>query len=324
MTAKSEYKRLRYPYEGIFETTDYLEIQCLDYVSIGGQSVGAGFTTTTSSTVIRQRGELNREKLKTESIINTTYLPIPSNIQDGNSVTFGSSNLDGLTASVLNYVNNRVNAGASIDSLDKIGPFVTNTLSAGVNILADPAVKDYFNRIIAASAANIPFGGNLTASQLLARQTGQVLNPNMELLFEGVNLRSFKFSFKMTPRDEREAEEVRRIIRFFKSNMVPQAVGTYYLKTPRVFQLAYKQGSGDHPFLHKFKQCALTDMSVNYTGEGTYATYGGKLSAPVSMVMDLGFKELEPIYSGDYEENKFGLKDKNRKTEFEKSKGVGY
>jgi hypothetical protein len=65
-------------------------------------------------------------------------------------------------------------------------------------------------------------------------------------------------------------------------------------------------------------------MSVNYTGEGTYATYGGKLSAPVSMVMDLGFKELEPIYSGDYEENKFGLKDKNRKTEFEKSKGVGY
>ena len=322
MTVKSEYKRLRYPYEGIFETTDYLEIQCLDYVSIGGKD-NVGFSTTTSSTVIRQRGKLNREKLKTESIVNTTYLPIPSNIQDGNSVTFGSSNLDGLTASVLDYVNTVTTSGAGIDSLDKIGTFITNTLSTGVNVLSTKEALDYFNRTIAASAANIPFGGNLTASQLLARQTGQVLNPNMELLFEGVNLRSFKFSFKMTPRDKREAEEVRRIIRFFKRNMVPQAT-KYYLKTPRVFQLAYKQGPNDHPFLHKFKQCALTDMSVNYTGEGTYATYGGDLSAPVSMVMDLGFKELEPIYSGDYEENEFELKNENRKTEFEKSKGVGY
>ena len=320
MTAKSEYKQLRYPYEGIFETTDYLEIQCLDYVSIGGQD-NVGFSTSTTS--IRPSGQLNRKR-KAESITNTVYLPIPSNIQDGNSVTFGSSNLDGLTASVLNYVNTATTSGASgIDSLDKIGTFITQTLSAGVEVLSTNEARDYFNRTIAASAANIPFGGNLTASQLLARQTGQVLNPNMELLFEGVNLRSFKFSFKMTPRDEREAEEVKNIIRFFKRNMVPQAT-KFYLKTPRVFQLAYKQGPNDHPFLHKFKQCALTDMSVNYTGEGTYATYGGDLSAPVSMVMDLGFKELEPIYSGDYEENKFGLEDENRKTELEKSKGVGF
>lgn len=323
MTVKSENTELRYPYEGIFETTDYLEIQCLDYVSIGRQDLSKNVGFSTSTTSIRKRGELDRKR-KAESITNTVYLPIPSNIQDGNSVTFGSSNLDGLTASVLGYVNKVTTSGAGIDSLDKIGGFINDTLSAGVKVLSTNEALDYFNRTIAASAANIPFGGNLTASQLLARQTGQVLNPNMELLFEGVNLRSFKFSFKMTPREEREAEEVRRIIRFFKSNMVPQAVGTYYLKTPRVFQLAYKQGSGDHPFLHKFKQCALTDMSVNYTGEGTYATYGGDLSAPISMVMDLGFKELEPIYSGDYEENKFGLEDKNRKTEFEKSKGVGY
>jgi len=319
MTAKSEYKQLRYPYEGIFDTTDYLEIQCLDYVSIGGQD-NVGFSTSTTS--IRPSGQLNRKK-KAESIVNTTYLPIPSNIQDGNSVNFGSSNLDGLTASVLGYVDKVTDDGAGIDGLDKIGTFINDTLSAGVKVLSRTEALDYFNRTIAASAANIPFGGNLTASQLLARQTGQVLNPNMELLFEGVNLRSFRFSFKMTPRDEREAEEVRRIIRFFKSNMVPQAVGTYYLKTPRVFQLAYKQGSGDHPFLHKFKQCALTDMSVNYTGEGTYATY--EKGVPVSMVMDLGFKELEPIYSGDYEENKFGIdKTKERSKSLEETKGVGY
>jgi hypothetical protein len=64
--------------------------------------------------------------------------------------------------------------------------------------------------------------------------------------------------------------------------------------------LTYKKGTQKHPFLHTFKQCALTDMSVNYTGEGVYATYGGTTpqggGTPVSMVIELGFKELEPIY----------------------------
>jgi hypothetical protein len=332
MTTKSEFRQLRYPYEGIFKTTDYLEIQSLDYVSIGGQTE-VGFSTSTESIRgldSRGRGTLNRKK-KVESITDTVYLPIPSNIQDGNSVNFGSSNLDGLTASVLDYVVKTTGESSTqFDSLDKIGTFITKTLQSGLSLFADnPAALDYFNRTIAASAANIPFGGNLTASQLLARQTGQVLNPNMELLFEGVNLRSFKFSFKMTPRDEREAEEVKNIIRFFKRNMVPEA-STFYLKTPRVFNLAYKQGPNLHPFLHKFKQCALTDMSVNYTGEGTYATYGpGENSpggTPVSMVMDLGFKELEPIYSGDYEEN-VGGRDKrvrNSANQPVSYRGVGY
>lgn len=173
--------------------------------------------------------------------------------------------------------------------------------------MLDPDALAYFNRMIAASAANIPFGGNLTASQLLAKQTGNILNPNMELLFEGVNLRSFKFSFKMSPRNPNEAKAVRNIIKTFKRSMSPQVDGNY-LNTPKIFELNYMKGANTHPFLHKFKQCALTDISVNYTGEGTWASYDGDhntpekdgIGTPVSLVMDLGFKELEPIYSGDY------------------------
>ena len=67
--------------------------------------------------------------------------------------------------------------------------------------------------------------------------------------------------------------------------------------------------SGDqpHPFLHVFKTCALTDMSVNYTGDGLYATYGGNEKTPISMVMDLTFKELEAIYDEDYEKIEQGV-----------------
>ena len=123
----------------------------------------------------------------------------------------------------------------------------------------------------------------------------------MELLFDGVTIRSFKFSFKMTPRGKDEMEHVKSIIRHFKKSMTPSSTGSgdVYLSTPKVFELFYMKGNKPHPFLHRFKPCALTDCSVNYTGEANYATYQD--GTPVSMVMDLGFKELEPIYNDDYE-----------------------
>ena len=137
----------------------------------------------------------------------------------------------------------------------------------------------------------------------------------MELLFNGPTLRSFVFQFKMTPRNSDEGEQVKRIINTFKRYMAPKTVpsqsslgGTsrnLYLKIPSVFELTYKQGNQDHSFLNKFKQCFLENVSVNYTGEGTYATYGD--GTPVSMTMDLTFKELEPIYDIDYDDVQSGV-----------------
>ena len=41
------------------------------------------------------------------------------------------------------------------------------------------------------------------------KDTGQVINPNLELLFSGPNLRSFTFNFTLTPRDAEEARIAR-------------------------------------------------------------------------------------------------------------------
>ena len=86
-------------------------------------------------------------------------------------------------------------------------------------------------------------------------------------------------------------------MRSLKRNMAAKSGGTF-LGAPNIFELRYRQGNGDHKFLHKFKPCALTDMAVNYTGENVYATY--RDGTPVSMTMDLTFKELVPIYESDY------------------------
>ena len=146
-------------------------------------------------------------------------------------------------------------------------------------------------------------GANVSPDQILARGTGEILNPNLELLFGGPTLRSFRFSFKMTPRNIDERNQVLNLIRCFKMNMAPKVKGVSIegtmMKTPNVFELRYRSGNGDHPFLNRFKQCFLENMSVNYTADGTYATYHD--GTPVSMTLDLSFKEIEPIYDIDFD-----------------------
>ena len=62
-------------------------------------------------------------------------------------------------------------------------------------------------------------GGNVSPGSVIARSTGQILNSNLELLFQGVNLRTFPFSVTFSPRSLDEAERVRLIIRYLKQTM---------------------------------------------------------------------------------------------------------
>ena len=194
------------------------------------------------------------------------------------------------------------------DSITKVGGELKANVDKTLGNLGGGAgIQDIATKFLTSKAVGA-FGGNVSVNQLLARESGEILNPNMELLFNGPTLRSFRFSFKMTPRSSAEAEQIKLIIRSFKRNMAPKTAaaanksgsrGNFFLKSPNIFELRYRSGNQDHPFLHKFKQCFLTDVSVNYTGEGVYATYED--ATPVSMILDLSFKELEPVYDVDYD-----------------------
>lgn len=284
---------LRYPFTMIDDETDYLEISVKKYARSSNDILSQGGAGANVPSYRLSNNGI-------EQLTGLIHLPMPSNIQDGNSVGYGDESLDTLSAKLgsaaLNIMDTSFDPSggnaAFSNFLTKLGEKIGKE---SANILGNPATKEIAITNLAASAASV--FGNLSANQIFARQQGKILNPNTELLFNGVNLRTFKFSFKMTPRDEDEMVEIKSIIRTFKSNMAPKS-DSFFLNAPNVFDLKYKKGSGSHPFLHKFKTCALTDMSVNYTGENVYATYYD--GTPISMIMDLTFKELLPIYESDY------------------------
>ena len=321
-TAKTQRRGgvLRYPLEALTGTTDYLQINIVEYKRQPNQltrPTGFGANTISSAAGRTTSGSLTRRSLVNGGSI---LLQVPSNVQDGNAVNFGDSSMNTLIGAAAGIVGNVMTTGGEeLAKIQKQG--LSKTLeNFGTGVKDDAqkrfansqglgqAAQDFMNAKLTSSALGI-FGGNVSAQQLLARQKGQIFNPNLELLFDAPTLRSFTFSFKMTPRSQQEAKQCKLIIRSFKQNMAPKANleggqvgGTgIFLKTPNIFELNYKRGGRDHPFLHKFKQCFLTNFGVNYTAEGTHTTYDD--STPVSMTMDMTFKEIEPIYDTDYKDS---------------------
>jgi len=135
--------------------------------------------------------------------------------------------------------------------------------------------------------------------KFMSRATGQIMNPNMELLFTGPSLRDFSFTFLLAPRDHKEAMTVMKIIRFFKQGMLSiRSKSHLFLKAPNTFQLTYQNKGKNHPYLNSFKECALKSCDVNYTPENSYSTYTDGVMTAYSMT--LAFGELEPIYNDDY------------------------
>jgi len=321
---------LRYPLTVFAEGTDYLQIDVQKYTPVfkKGTSTTVMTEVTTKSDRINPKDRKRGKKPTTTKVIPKTtttssyvrganakfrknsyrqseatiLLPIPSNIQDGNAVSYSEDQMNSITAAAVGSISDTI-TNVSIGENVNVGQIFENAAKEG-GMSADVA-KNLATKWAAGKAVSV-FGGNVTVNQLLARQSGQIFNPNMELLFNGPTLRSFRFSFKITPRNREEANQVQTIIRTFKKNMAPKTgEGNAFLETPNVFELTYRKGSSAHPFLHKFKQCFLENIGVNYTSEGTYATYED--GTPTSMTMDLTFKELEPVYDIDYDDDGLGV-----------------
>ena len=176
----------------------------------------------------------------------------------------------------------------------------TNFYGNEDNAINNPSALGQAGLAIGAQELSKFAGVNLSADEVLARTSGKILNPNAELLFQGPVLRDFGFKFLMIARSEDEAEEIRRIIRFFKIGAAPVfSDGPALLGTPNVFQLEYKAGKRNLDTVNKFNEMALRTITVDYAPDGFWSAYQD--SHPVAVVMSLQFSELRPLYRRDHE-----------------------
>ena len=317
---KAKIKSYRYPYDRIENDMDYLRIKVAEYKAPLADGFPKGLSELkltedktkvddsgygVNKSALKQIAESTGTKANRPGLKNPIYqmvLPIPQQISDISAIDWTDGKMNPLEAYGLAATSSIIKQGgqgaieagrAAIDFLNQAGKDL-QTASGNANI-QDALIAAISGQAIGA------LGGNVSANSIIARATGQVLNPNLELLFNGVNLRVFPFTFEFFPRNRNEAVEVRNIIKALKYSMLPSKNGSegVFISAPYVFQLEYMKGNKKHPFLNHFLPMALTNMSVSYTGSNTYSTfYDG---SPTHIRMDVVFKELNPIYKEDHD-----------------------
>ena len=240
-----------------------------------------GVTNNNSSFGGQDRAGMNRK------IVGSIVLPIPAGIADQNNVDWGPNSMGVAQMATMGIADDLLSAKGGDDK-----SAIDNTID-DLSTNSDQ-VKDALRKSLAAAAT----GGNPNA--LLSRTTGQVLNPNMELLFNAPALRPFNFTFQLSPRNSREATNIVKVIRFFKQGMAPtRTESNLFLKSPNTFQLQYlRQNKRQHRFLNMFKECALQSFGVQYTPNNNYSVYKDGSMQQYSIQMT--FTELEPVFNDEY------------------------
>ena len=261
---------LRYPAD-MSDEMNKLQINIREY-----SPKGIGNKKGTFETADRQKGD----------IITSIFLPIPGGIQDQNQVSWGKGDMNALQQAAAQFAVDTITGGAG--GAEK---------SARDIVASIQGQSEELKKLAAAAMAGAASG---LGSGLLTRQTGLIINPNAELLFQGPSMRQFGFSFNMSARSEGEATSIRTIIRALKQGMsVRRSSSGLFLMSPHLFELKYLAGSdAQNPNLNKFKMCAMTGLNVNYTPNQTFMAFENNM--PVAYQVDMQFQELEPIFNDDY------------------------
>ena len=275
---------------------DFIKFTAYKYTPAGFVTVASssGITSATNPGSVSTVGTASAG-----TQIGSVILPIQSGISDSNMVSWGQDEMNAIDAAKAATALRAIGRGGNAESFGAAITSAINTVAEDARAAAEVAGK-YRKEIaiyFAGKAANV--------NNLLARAEGKVVNPNMELLFQGPALRPFTFQFKLSPRDPNEARTVKNIIRFFKKNMAARRGGIadkLFLEAPNIFKIEYVNGSTlkEHVSLPIIKLCALQTCNVDYTPDGQYMTFNDQGASMTSYGLSLQFTELEPVYQDEY------------------------
>ena len=300
---------VRYPHDmRIAEAEDFVMFDFYDYKppfqrkkslnDVGGESY-ANLTL----------GDYNASGFSGEYFKDKAYPQIlmymPQDIQDAFSAKWEGKKFGQITTGIITAAGQEGN----INKLKSAGDTLDNALKKSMVEAGASIVSGLAKKIT---------GDTISANDLFAGISGVVRNPNVEVLFQNMELRTFDLTFKMSPFDDQDSLRIESIINIFKKAMLPQyTLGTDvsvfnqkndglqagFIQVPKVCAVNFMRGSGRNRFLPRYKMCAITDVNVNYTPDNVYATIDRNM--PVATELKISFMETKLVFSEDVEERGF-------------------
>lgn len=291
----------RYPKDAAMgKESDYVLFEFYKYQP-PFQGINRASTTAGSSGLAAYNQSATDESLYTKAEgLNSVILYMPEDISTGYRASWSGKSFSNIGRDAL----------ATAGSGD-FGEGLQNALTT-----AETAIEQFIPntgaRAIEKTIQKIT-GESISNNEIFGATRGVVLNPNVELLFSGIDLRNFQLQYKLVPRNAPEAEEIRKIINQFRKAMLPTFGGggdlTFqtpgmtqdnFIRVPNVCRVSFMKGGQLNQYVPQYKMCAITEVDINYTPDGTYATYGdGNM---VAIGLTLAFQETKLIFATEVEQ----------------------
>lgn len=217
--------------------------------------------------------------------------------------SFGSGNLSGFGRQVSSFISTALKQNTEIVS------HVELYMPENLNFTYD---AQYNSLSLIEAAASVPLVGKVasginslmqnSAAKLVLNKAGYVFNPQQQLLFEGIDFRTYQMSFTFSPVSREETKMVNEIIRTFRRYAAPtivrEAAGMFFIP-PALFEIQFRLNGLENKNLNRIEQSVITNIDVNYAPNG-WAAHGD--GAPVQTTMTISFKEIALIDRAKIEE----------------------
>jgi hypothetical protein len=132
-------------------------------------------------------------------------------------------------------------------------------------------------------------------TKLALATQGLALNPVDQMLFDGIDFRTYQMAFTFTPYSREEAREVRDIIKTFRKWAAPRimngAAGMFF-EPPATFSILFRNKDKENDWVPKVAESVIESIDVNYSPNGWAAHDDG---SPVQTMLTLNFREIALI-----------------------------
>ncbi len=249
-------------------------------------SQGTSTTTKKEEKPEQEGGQVVRIKRPPTKRLDTAIaMYMPSSVQVTYGTKYDDEAIGGLAAAASSIYQATAGATNFGDALKgQLGNIAEDVKKKGLKVVLD-----------------IADGAGITgARNAFEITTGAVIADRMELAFKNVDRRSFQYTFKMIPRNSREAEEIRKIVFAFKSNMLPEMLegrNRDTMTVPNTFNIQYMYKGKENDYIHRVSECFLDNVQVAYGGDRykTFEPHADDGAPPVETTLTLAFKEIEII-----------------------------
>ena len=275
-------KRPGYGYAQINHNSD------TDNTKTSGGKTNADEELTPQTKAIQNAMENNvRVTMPSRKRLDTAIaLYMPAQVQVTYGAKYNDTEISALAGAVGQAIGD-MTAGAGLsDTYNKVIPMVTEGLQKKALLMGADLLD------------GIGISGTREAVEI---GRAEVIADRMQLAFKGVDRRSFQYTFKMIPRNSREADEIKKIVAAFKFNMMPEyknSIKRDTLNYPATFNIEYHYKGKENTYLNRVSECFLENVQVSYGGDRykTFDPHNSEGAPPVETSVTLAFKEIEIMH----------------------------